>query len=282
MTGSWQLVMRGGSVDPLSSPLIPVVASSRANFLPASLTATHSLSPFSFSRLVYEVMNMDGLLSGEVVNDREEGHNEVDDSESASQLSVDTPVVNHADHHQNGTPLTCANNDEDDSLGSVQITGIHKTPPNSSNYDAHSRVRAMSESERTLFSSETGVRIFQKDPSHFYTQLTPPHSSSLASFDTHNPYSTSAHIIPPLRSVLDSPQSNFGFVYPSKRPTVTPRSSLALSYHNSEDSSLCCPTEGGSRSLSLSYDNSTQHTYVDASSYDSIPDSPATRVQISG
>lgn len=276
-----KLVMGGGSVDPLLSPSSQLLSSTppvQISTPPPSLRYIRCLAS-SFSCLVYGVMYM----SGGTVNDREASHNEMDDNESAPQLSTDTSVVYHADHRQIGTPpLTCANSDDDDPM---RIVGIDKTPLNSSNHDTHVRVRAMSESERTLFSSANGVRMFQKEPSHFYSKLTPPLSSSFASLETHNPYSTSAHIIPleaPLGSILNSPQSNFGFVYTPRRPAVTPRS-VGLNYHNSEISSLLSPTDGVARSMSFSYGgHSTQQTYVDASSYDSIPDSPATRVQISG
>ena len=147
--------------------------------------------------------------------------------------------------------------------------------------DKHPRMRAMSDSERALFSSGTGVRIPQKhsSPSPLYTQLTPPLSYSPANFDIHNPYSTSAHMFPadsPPNGLPDTPQSAAGSSLLPKRSSKTLRSSLTSAHHPRQTSTH---TDGVARSQSYSFGgHSRQTTFVDASSYDTVPDSPAKNV----
>jgi hypothetical protein len=142
--------------------------------------------------------------------------------------------------------------------------------------DKHPRMRAMSDSERALFSAGTGVRIPQKHPLPLYTQLTPPLSYSPGAFDTHNPYSTSAHLYPaesPQSGLPDTPQSMVGSSLLPKRSSKT----LHSSTHHPRQTSA--QTDGVARSLSYSFGtHSGQNTFVDASSYDSVPDSPAKMV----
>jgi hypothetical protein len=147
--------------------------------------------------------------------------------------------------------------------------------------DKHPRMRAMSDSERAFFSSGTGVRIPPKhsSPSPLYTQLTPPLSYSPGIFDIHNPYSTSAHMFPadsPPNGLPDTPQSTAGSSLLPKRSSKTLRSSLS-SIHDPRQTST--HTDGVARSQSYSFGgHSRQTTFVDASSYDTVPDSPAKMV----
>src|SRR5271169_4272822 len=129
-------------------------------------------------------------------------------------LKIDTSVVSHPKHHGIDIPRsTSTSNGEHELVGAMQNeTSINKTLSHSLQHpDTHARIRAMSESERTLFDSGTGVRIPQKH-TNLHSQLTPPFSNSLGFFDTHDPYSTSAHIFPadspPSIGFPDTPKSN--------------------------------------------------------------------------
>jgi len=193
--------------------------------------------------------------------------------------------------HQNETPLhlTIDTTSQREirpprlaSIAETKAAAHHKDDNFDENHllsDKHMRMRAMSESERALFSSGTGVRIPQKHSSPLYTQLTPPLSYSPGAFDTHNPYSTSAHMFPadsPPSDLPDTPESTAGFSLPPKRSAKTPRSSLGSLHHPKQTSTH---PDGVARSQSYSFGgHSRQTTFVDASSYDSVPDSPAKMV----
>jgi len=195
-------------------------------------------------------------------------------------------------HHDNETPLHLtidtavgSNNQREirppllPSIAETEATVHHRDHSLDQNHllsDIHPRMRAMSDSERALFSSGTGVRIPQKHPSPLYPQLTPPLSYSPGAFDTHNPYSTSAHLYSadsPPSGLPDTPQSTVGSSLLPNRSSKTLHSSI---HHPRQTSNQ---TDGVARSLSYSYGtHSRQSTFVDASSYDSVPDSPAKMV----
>src|SRR5271154_2551931 len=123
---------------------------------------------------------MDELYNGGTVKSRSKGQRggeaEVD---GILHLTIDTSVVNH--HGIDCIPRpTSTSTDEHEFVGGVETeTNIDKTIPHAlPTTDLHPRIRAMSESERALFNSRTGVRIPQKHSANLHTQLTPPLSNS--------------------------------------------------------------------------------------------------------
>src|SRR5438045_8165572 len=128
-------------------------------------------------------------------------------------------------------------------------TSINKTLPYSLQHpDTRPRNRAMSESERAFFDSGTGVRIPQKHAASLHTQLTPPFSNSPGFFDTHDPYSTSAHIFhadsPPSIGFPDTPKSNNSSLSPTRRNSKGLLLSLPSSNHIPKSTPLPSPSEG--------------------------------------
>jgi hypothetical protein len=196
---------------------------------------------------------------------------------SLPHLSIDTSDTSVRRQHPVATQspsLMAVSHEDDVPLELADGDTLSNTLRSFSRSQASHRLRAMSESETVR--SHNGVRIPQKItgfPSLVNTQLTPPLSYSL---DPRNPYSTSAHIFPtplPARPLPDSPQSS---ISESRRIPKLLRSSLGSATFRPESARARSAAEGVSRSLSYSYGtHSRQQTFVDASSYESVPDSPA-------
>ena len=223
---------------------------------------------------------MDELFSHGISNDHEKGRTDKSETDGAPHLKIDTSVVSHNYHHEKGIPPPTATNIPNNSLLEAMQNKVRTTKNTTHSFHphVHPRMRAMSESERLLFNSANGIRIPVKHPMRPFTQLTPPLSNSPGFFDTHNPYSTSAHIV-------DSPPENTDFSYPERRRNSKGLvlSSLDSNGQKSRSSEFLSPTEGVVRSQSCSYGagaHSRQHTFVDASSYECVPDSPAKHVTL--
>jgi hypothetical protein len=225
-------------------------------------------------------------------------------TDSALHLTIDTSIVNpRKSHAHNSIPRVVASPSgpeegraqeavEDENMLSIKYSS-------NGHHDRNPRLRAMSDSERALYNSQTGMRIPARHHGHVYSQLTPPLSESSGSFDAHNPYSTSAHLYstgsPPREQLPDSPGSSAGPFVHRRRNSRGLQLSLQ---HREEDrvtqakiipdnlhraSSLYrSPSEVG-RSASYAFGTSNipthhhhrTHTFVDASSYEDVPDSPA-------
>jgi hypothetical protein len=200
-------------------------------------------------------------------------------------LKIDTSVVNH--HGIDCIPRpSSTSTDEHEFVGAMETeTNIDKNIPHSlPTTDYHTRVRAMSESERALFNSRTGVRIPQKHSMHLHTQLTPPLSHSPGFFDTHNPYSTSAHMFSSgsisNEQLPESPQLN---TFPGRRNSKGLLLALGLSSPKPAPTDFLSPVQGVPRSFSYAYGASPlsrRHAFVDASSYEGVPESPAKLVDL--
>lgn len=227
---------------------------------------------------------MDDSFTGGTVKNHAKGEQENAKPDDPLHLKIDTSVVIHNNHHGFDIPRPTSNSIRGTEAVQAE-TNIDKNLSHSRPSDAHARLRAMSESERALFNSGTGVRIPQKHAVHLDMQLTPPPSNSPGFFDTHNPYSTSAHIFPadsPPKGFPESPQSN-------TNPTFLRRNSKGLllslgsSNHKPASADIRSPFEGVARSFSYSYGVSplSRQRFVDASSYDSVPESPAKLVYFS-
>jgi len=215
-------------------------------------------------------------------------------------LTIDTSVVNsNAIDHASDIPRLVPQK-EHDHTAEAEADEDMLTIKYPKNHSARNpRIRAMSDSERALYNKETGMRIpVQKHIGPVYRQLTPPLSESPSSFDPHNPYSTSAHLSStgslPNESLPDSPQSSNGAFVPGRRNSR----GLQISVKNNDPNKFThaqtlpipqfhrSPNEVG-RSASYSY-GATLHdrhhqrtpTFVDASSYEDIPNSPAKLVTI--
>jgi hypothetical protein len=229
---------------------------------------------------------MDYSFTSAAVSDRAPTREHENDG--ALHLTIDTSVVTHPKHHGISIPRsTSTSNGEHELVGAIQNeTSINKTLSHSlQRPDTHARIRAMSESERAFFDSGTGVRIPQKHATSLHTQLTPPFSNSPGFFDTHDPYSTSAHIFPadspPSIGFPDTPRSNPSSVSPTRRNSKGLILSLPSSSHIPKSTPFLSPSDGITRSLSYSFGaHSQQQAFVDASSYEGIPESPAKNVTI--
>jgi len=208
-------------------------------------------------------------------------------------LTIDTSLVNgNAINQASDIPRLVPQNDDNtvEAEAAEDMLTI-KCPKNHS--DRNPRIRAMSDSERALYNKQTGMRIpVQRHIGPVRPQLSPPLSES-SSFDPHNPYSTSAHVSstgsPPNTGLPDSPQSSSGAFIPGRRNSR----GLQISVQHNSPSKLThaqtlpippfhrSPNEVG-RSASYSY-GATIHdrhhqrtpTFVDASSYEDLPNSPA-------
>src|SRR5271170_4951038 len=126
----------------------------------------------------------------ENVRQNDARHPGVSETDGVLHLTIDTSVTGHNLHNVIIPPRTTSTNTREGvPEGGMETGGIlHKTlPPHSANNDSHARMRAMSESERELFTTATGVRIPQTHSTHLHTQLTPPMSYSPGPFDIHNP-----------------------------------------------------------------------------------------------
>jgi hypothetical protein len=224
-------------------------------------------------------------------------------TDSAMHLTIDTSIVSpRKGHVQNSIPRVVASpsGDEGRAHEAVEDENMLSIKYSSNGHlDRNPRLRAMSDSERALYSSHTGMRIPGRHQGHVYSQLTPPLSESSDSFDAHNPYSTSAHLYstgsPPREQLPDSPQSSAGTFVHGRRNSRGLQLSLQ---HREEDrvtqakiipdnlhrasSFYQSPSEVG-RSASYAFGTSNipnhhhhrTHTFVDASSYEDVPDSPA-------
>ena len=223
---------------------------------------------------------MDELFTQGITNDHGKGKTEESETDGAPHLKIDTSVVSHNYHDEKGIPPPTETNIPNNYPLEAMQNKIRtdKNTTHSVRPDVHPRMRAMSESKHAFFNSTNGVRIPVKNPMHPSSQLTPPRSNSPGFFDTHNGYSTSAHLV-------ESPPENNSFSYPARRRNSK---GLILSSLGSNDQKplsmdFLLPTEGATRSLSYTYGagaHSRQQTFVDASSYESVPDSPAKYVRL--
>lgn len=229
---------------------------------------------------------MDELYNGGTVKSHSKGQRGGEaEGDGILHLTIDTSVVNH--HGIDCIPRpTSTSTDEHEFVGAMQTeTNIDKTIPHSlPTTDFHTRTRAMSESERALFNSRTGVRIPQKHSMHLHTQLTPPLSHSPGFFDTHNPYSTSAHLFSSdsisNEQLPESPQLN---TFPGRRNSKGLILALSLSSSKPASTDFLSPVQGVARAFSYPYGASPlprHHAFVDASSYDGVPESPAKHVDL--
>ena len=222
---------------------------------------------------------MDELFNHGISNDHGKGKTDESETDGAPHLKIDTSVVSHNYHYEKGIPPPTAtnipHNHPPEAMQNKVRTDKNSTHP--FHPEVHPRMRAMSESERALFNSATGIRIPVKHPLHPSTQLT-PRSNPPGFFDAHYPYSTSAYLV-------ESPPENKSFTYPARRRNSK---GLVLSLPGSNDqkppsTDFRSPTEGVARSQSYSYGagaHSRQQTFVDASSYECVPDSPAKYVRL--
>jgi len=115
-----------------------------------------------------------------------------------------------------------------------------------------------------------------------FGQLSPPLSLSPSLLDSYNPYSTSAHLFSqhsPTK-LPDTPETSA--LPPIIKHTQTMFSALPSRSYIHDIADMRSPLRPVSRSVSLtSYNRSVpRQTYVDASSYESVPDSPAKLVPL--
>jgi hypothetical protein len=121
---------------------------------------------------------------------------------------------------------------------------------------------------------DTSIQIPHKKPVNGFSQLTPPLSySSLSSVDSQNPYANSAHLLYPHEATStaklpDSPESISALAVDIRRH--------AASLHSAPRPHPKLVAR--SFSCSLAKPPTRQASFVDASSYESVPDSPAKNV----
>jgi hypothetical protein len=227
----------------------------------------------------------------------ERGNTTAVDTDGTLHLTIDTSVLNQSKtrNHASDIPHLVTSPPEeavvDDNMLSIKQSNHH-----------HSGRKMRPTSDSPTFDWRSGVRIPARQKSHVSSQFTPPMTES-PSFDAHHPYATSVHLYS-AESTLneelpESPQSSTGAFVPGRRNS---RGLVLSLQHNEEDKLTLAKTmpetiprtapfhrsssESATRSLSDSYGVHHHHhhqrtsTFVDASSYDEVPDSPAKLVSL--
>ena len=159
-----------------------------------------------------------------------------------------------------------------------------KQPSTTSEHiDHHLRLRALSESDHYQLQSGIGIHIPHNPPQRSSSLLSPPMSYSPVSIPSNSLYSTSAHLYSTdEQSLPDTPQSSITSLLESKRHPRAARASLGPSINKSgHNRRQTGDGYGLHRAVTYSY-GSRQHSFVDASSFDSVPDSPAKMVPTAG
>jgi hypothetical protein len=204
--------------------------------------------------------------------------------EATPHLTIDTEIVPRNSHGELGSHReTSTSVNETDPL-QVMHNGHSTTHnPDPAQRDAQHRTRAASHIEKSQYSSGTGIRIPQRHPSLMSgSTLTPPYTFSPGAVQTDNPYSTSAHLFrSPSNDLPDTPQSNITSILDAQRHPKSMRSSTGSQNSKSAYTHPRQRSDPISRSLSYSYGvHARQPTYIDSSSYESVPDSPAKLVSV--
>lgn len=203
------------------------------------------------------------------------------DGEATPHLTIDTEVVPRNFHGELGSERDSSTSvNERDPLRVMHNghSSIHNPDPGQ--LDAHHRTRAVSNLEKSQYSSGTGIRIPQRHPSLMSgSTLTPPYTFSPGAVQTDHPYSTSAHLFPsgsPSNDLPDTPQSNINSILDTQRHPKPIRSSMGSQTSKSAYPHPRQRSDAFTRSLSYSYGvHARQPTFIDSSSYESVPDSPA-------
>ena len=195
-------------------------------------------------------------------------------------LSINT----HMAHH--GTNVHEDSLDNESALPKPAQREIDRATRNGipEDQDHHFRRRAATElPDSHQLALGTGIQIPNRQAPNVFGQFSPPLSYSPSLVDTTNPYSTSAHLYPQSSptNLPDSPQSTAQPVVERKKHSKTMYSSLGSRNYTYEMEDVIPPLKPTSRSLSYSFGKpSRPATFVDASSYESVPDSPAKMVFI--
>lgn len=205
--------------------------------------------------------------------------NTITEGEVARGLKVDTDVTPRAFYGDFGSPLTME--PESDGYGTDKEGAddrSEKKQTTSEHIDHHLRLRALSESDHYQLQSGIGIHI-PHNPAQRSSMLSPPLSYSPVSIPSNSLYSTSAHLYSSDEHGLpDTPQSSITSLLDSKRHPRAARVSLGphvnKSGHNRRQTG---DGYGLNRSVTYSYGSRSQ-SFVDASSFDSVPDSPAKMV----
>jgi hypothetical protein len=197
---------------------------------------------------------------------------ECDISDGLLRLSIDTSVSQNGTKQQRpSVQMAPANVDG----RRPPPEAVRKADTTKSTQEIHGKPRAWSESVNRKFSLGDEIYDSYEYQSHRFGDYAPPMSSP-HSRDVHNPYSTSAHIYPADESAtafsVESPPSTMRTQV--KRPPPSARHTLSPKSIRIENRAV--PEAGLGRSMSYSFGTPT--SFVDASSYDSVPDSPAKMV----
>lgn len=204
-------------------------------------------------------------------------------SETHPHLTIDTSIASQADLTERRDLPLPLKGDTGDNMAAIHDTNIGSTGhTNIWNLDVpSSRIRAMSESEQSHFSSGNGIRINQKPTVYSYPQLTPPPSYSPTNVPQqpghpHYVYATSAHLYTPAEIEPSFPV--LPTITESNRLHKSVYGSLGSRNHKTKYPDPRSPSAVPNRTQSWSV-QSRQPPYVSASSYESVPDSPAKSVQ---
>jgi hypothetical protein len=200
-----------------------------------------------------------------------------------------SPNLNRADHCTASFP---PDDDPQSDIKSMQHDNDHAGNQVVSTEEEpyHFRKRAVTDiADSYYFKPDLGIRIpnrplqqslHQPNPDSF-GQFSPPLSLSPGLFDSNNPYSTSAHLYPhhsPTK-LPDTPEPAFASMLKHAQTMYPP---IGSRNYRHEIADLRSPLKSAAvaRSSSWSFNKTArQATYVDASSYESVPDSPAKMVR---
>jgi hypothetical protein len=205
--------------------------------------------------------------------------NTITEGEAARQLRIDTGVTPRTFYDDFGPMLEDSSNDAYSHTGNGLADGRNeKKQATSGQMDHHLRLRALSESDHYQLQSGIGIQI-PHNPAQRSTALSPPLSYSPVSIPSNSLYSTSAHLYSSdEHSLPDTPQSSITSLLESKRHPKTARASLGPHItRTGQNRRQTGDGYGLNRSVTYSY-GSREHSYVDASSFETIPDSPAKMV----
>jgi hypothetical protein len=192
-------------------------------------------------------------------------------SQNGNTEPRDLPLPLVGDTGDNNSTLVAIHDTNSGSTGHTDIWNLDV---------ASSRIRAMSESEQSQFSSGTGIRINQKPTVYPHPQLTPPPSYSPTNLPQqpghpHYVYATSAHLYTPAEIEPSFPA--LPTITESNRLHKSMYGSLGSRNHQTKHPDPRSPSAVPNRTQSWSV-HTRQTPYVSASSYESVPDSPAKSV----
>ena len=222
---------------------------------------------------------MDEVVSGNGIHHQDLRRlNTITEGEAARQLRIDTDITPRTFCGDFGSTLEDASNDGYSKENGLADGSNEKKHTLSEQMDHHLRLRALSESDHYQLQSGIGIQI-----PHNHAQrsnpLSPPMSYSPVPIPSNSLYSTSAHLYSSdEHSLPDTPQSSITSLLESKRHPKPARASLGPHINRTGHNRRTTGDGYGlNRSVTYSY-GSREHSYIDASSFESVPDSPAKMV----